>query len=131
MERKKSAAKKEEPKVVRTKEVEVPIDTRLRWQKIGGGSLRWKNQIIKPGEVFLAHREDLPKSFMDCLVCLDSVEVQKEKTNIQDKVEAPPVLYTLVELPDNLWDVVNEMGKPINENPLDIDQANALLKTLS
>jgi len=122
---------KEEPKVTRTKAPEIPLDTRLRWQKIGGGSLRWRNKIIKPNEVFLAHREDLPHSFMDCLICLDSEVIQKEKIAVQEKASAPPVLYKLIELQDNLWDVVNEEGKAINENPLDIAQAEALLATLS
>lgn len=119
----------------RTKKVETPVvgETRLRWRKTGGGSLRWHNKIIKPGEIFLAHAEDLPKAFMDSLVCLDPIEVQKEKKAVQEKVVAPPVLYKLEKdtKSKSHWNVVNEEGKPINETPLEKEHAEALLTSLS
>jgi hypothetical protein len=33
------------------------------WKKLGGGSLRFRNKIIKPGEVFAAYPEEIPEAF--------------------------------------------------------------------
>jgi len=33
------------------------------WGKIGGGSFRWRGQIIKPNQIFRALGEDLPRAF--------------------------------------------------------------------
>ena len=45
------------------------------WKKTGGGSLIIRTekgeQIIKPGQTFSAYVEDIPKAFMDMLICVD------------------------------------------------------------
>jgi len=112
-------------------------ETRLRWKKIGGGSLRitlgGKKKIIKPGEVFLAHESELPVAFMDSLQCLASETEKKINKEIVAKQNAVPAIYELLEAEgtDDLWNVVNPEGKAINEEPLDIDAANELLNSLS
>ena len=49
----------------------------LSWKKIGGGSFHWRDQIIKPGQIFEARREDLPEAFMDVLELLNPEEETK------------------------------------------------------
>jgi hypothetical protein len=131
---------KVEPKVEPTPKVEEPIkvepkvaevvDTRLRWKKIGGGHLYWKNHIIKPGEIFLAKTEDLPKAFMDTLVCIDTDALKKEKERIKEEGSVTPLLYRLAEVKGGLWNVVNEKKKPINEKPLSRELAEELKAAL-
>ena len=138
--------KKEEEVITRTTKPKAaehateatPVEeTRLRWKKIGGGSLRitlgGKKKIIKPGEVFLAHESELPVAFMDSLQCLASETEKKINKEIVAKQNAVPAIYELQEAEgtDDLWNVVNPEGKAINEKPLDIDAANELLNSLS
>jgi|GEM_PF-1876561 len=44
------------------------ISVEKEWRKIGGGSLRWRGQIIKPNQIFRAVEEDLPKAFRKQIV---------------------------------------------------------------
>jgi hypothetical protein len=132
--------KREDPVLLgaaKTTFVEKPAETRLRWRKTGGGSLRiildGKKKIIKPGEVFLAHESELPVAFMDSLQCLASETEKQENKEVVEKLNAVPPIYELKEAEgtDDLWNVVNPEGKAINEEPLDIDAANDLLNSLS
>jgi hypothetical protein len=92
----------------------------LKWKKLGGGSLRLKNRIIKPGETFFAALEDIPKAFLDSLECLDGKAAKKiAETKITKEEKAPETsVYALVENEDHTWNVLNPEGKVINEQPL-------------
>ena len=57
---------------------EKSMTKKLRWLKTGGGAFYLGNQIIKPGQTFEAHIDELPVAFMDTLQCLDTEELQKE-----------------------------------------------------
>lgn len=104
----------------------------LRWQKVGGGSLNWGNKIIKPGQVFEARLEDLPKAFMDTLVCLDPEALKNIKAGIVKETQTPESLYVMQKSKEKgMWDVVNEHGKAINETPLTNDLAKELLTALN
>lgn len=101
----------------------------FRWRKLGGGSLRLPNRIIKPGEIFTAAAEELPKSFMDALQCLDEVEMKAyEQKRIIDIKRAESV-YDLEEV-DGGWNVVGDNGKPINEFPYTKEDAEQLKSAL-
>jgi len=118
----------------RTRRPEVVVkSTKLRWQKIGGGSLRWNGRIIKPQEIFYADKEELPVSFLDTLVCLESEEVQ-EAAAITSKITIiPEASYELkkADKGKNLWNVVNSEGKTLNESPLSKESAEELLIALT
>ena len=116
--------------VTKVEETPVIVETRLQWQKIGGGSLRWQNRIIKPGEIFLAHLADLSKAFMDTLICLDSEGLKKVKEKEKEETQTPEVLYHKVELGEGFWNICNEEDKAINEKPLTEKEAEELLLAL-
>jgi len=119
MERKKKVEKPEEV-VVMTK------PGKLHWKKLGGGVLRLQGQIIKPNQEFWAYAEDIPKAFMDCVVCLDDSKLQELKLAERKVAETPEVLYTIKKAVKGLFDVVNDAGKAINEAPLNAEDAKAL-----
>jgi len=56
------------------------VDAKMcRWKKIGGGSLRWRGQIIKAGQIFYATEEELPKAFQKQIVPVTRVPRRKTK----------------------------------------------------
>lgn len=99
----------------------------IRWKKIGGGALRLKNRIIKPGQIFSARVDEIPKAFLDTCIPLDEVPVV---------LEAPLNVVThayKIELKGNskfLYDVVDDNGKIINEKGLKKEVAEQLVKDL-
>ena len=113
----------------------------LKYRKLGGGSLRLLGRIIKPGEIFYADPDDLPASFADVLECLDGVQGRptKGKSKVADigEVVVPDSVYTLQlneaksTEDEPLYDIVNEAGKVINEQPLNKVQAEETIKALA
>lgn len=103
---------------------------KLHWKKIGGGSLRLKNQIIKPNEKFYAALEEIPKAFMDRLVCLEDSKLAEVKLQVKKETQTPEILYKLKKAGKGLFNVVNVTGKAINEVPLSEDAANELKTAL-
>lgn len=110
----------------------------LQWRKLGGGSLRLNGQIIKPNQVFWAALEDVPTSFLDCLECLSPGGLQKvikEETVIEEKdIEMASYSLKLNAAKstdkEQLWDIVNEKGKVINEEPMSKEEAEATITAL-
>ena len=43
------------------------VDELTTFKKIGGGALRFENRIIKPGQLFKARLQDIPKVFLNTL----------------------------------------------------------------
>jgi hypothetical protein len=97
--------------------------TLIRWKKVGGGSLYWKNKIIKPGQIFWATVDEIPKAFRDTILPVD--ELPEEPILIESK----STNYTLNQN-GNLWDIVDKRGKAINEKPMERANAESLLKVL-
>jgi hypothetical protein len=51
------------------------------WKKIGGGSLRWNGQVIKPNQTFYANKSELSSGVMRNLVLVeDKPAIQKKRT---------------------------------------------------
>jgi len=100
-------------------------DGAIRWKKLGGGSLRLGNHIIKPGQIFTARKDTIPEKFLNSLQALDPIPESE-----MDKNEPVSSNYTLKERGNNWYDVVNADGKPLNEKALRKDQADELLKSL-
>lgn len=110
-----------------------PQPIKLVWEKIGGGSLRWDNRIIKPGEKFEATLEELPVAFMDTLICLDNENLQKAQTAVKREQQTPETLYHLKKSKTSkgYWDVVNEEGKPLTDKPMEKESAEELLNAVN
>lgn len=125
----------------RTKKIEpVPVEeaviTKLRWRKMGGGSIRivlsGEKRIIKPGEIFLADVAELPKSCLDLLECVDKGDLKASTVVKKEKEPFVPVEYTLTKVKGgkDLWNLVDVEGKSLNETPLSKVSAEELLNAL-
>jgi len=112
----------------RTKGVDIKEDTRPRWKKTGGGSLRLRGRIIKPGQVFRAYSHEIPDSFKDVVIAIDGQESVTE----DKKVEAVALEYKLQprEGGGGWFDVVDTNGKRINEKACKRQAALDLIATL-
>ena len=112
-----------------------------KWKKIGGGTFRTRSgKIVKPNEIFSAYESDIPGSFRDTIIALESTsgEMTRSKPPVkkdEPKVEEPKVEDTgefkLKERSTGWFDVVSSDGKPINENALRKNQAEALIEDLN
>jgi hypothetical protein len=112
-----------------------------QWKKVGGGSFTMGKQIIKPGQIFSAYPEEIPKSFRDLVQSVDG------KVTFTTAKEAPlattypvtKVTYTitpeskLTVVPkgnSNTWfNVVDKDGNVQNEKGLRKADAEALCGT--
>jgi hypothetical protein len=105
-----------------------------RWQKVGGGSLRIGNRIIKPGQIFEALPEEIVPSFRKFVIPLSGdanfKKVEEKETivikGIKSKFTMQPHGKSLF-----LFDVVDANGKVINEKSLKKDVAEKLIEDLS
>lgn len=102
-------------------------DNRIHFKKIGGGSFRLGNRIIKPGETFLARPEEIPVGFRDVVIAQEA-----EKNVAKPIIVAKPV-YTLQPRgkSKSLFDVVDAQGKVLNEKALSKEDAQGLIDDLA
>jgi hypothetical protein len=129
----------------RTKSVESPIQ-KIRYKKIGGGSLRLNlsgvNKIIKQNETFSAYPNEIPKAFKDTCIPLDAA--QETKVATAQKPIPAKVTFTMQVSTKKItiekegkkrqvagYDVVDGMGKVINDKPLTKEVAERLINDLS
>lgn len=117
----------------RTKKVVEETETpQLQWKKIGGGALYWNNQIIKPGQLFFANREDLPKAFLSSLECMNPEKLKELDEAIAKETQTPEILYVLKKVKNtNLYNVINSENKAINEEPLSKEDAEEMLTAMN
>lgn len=119
------------------------------FQKIGGGSYRTGNRIIKPGQRFWTYPESLPKVFKAAFkeVAADYGAVVVEPLNRPridgiEEAKIVPEKFEIVKAVDEegnevkkgdsfLYNVVGEDGKTLNEKPLRKKKAEELLETLN
>lgn len=118
------------------------------YKKIGGGSIRFPNRIIKSGQKFWIEPDSIPTSFKDLFEQTsedykavvvntnNSVKTkEKEVTNVAEKFEV--IIATdengkaITKGKDPLYNVVDEAGKVLNEKPLRKGKADELLSQLS
>lgn len=127
---------------------------KCKWKKIGGGSLRLGNRIIKPNQVFFADPGDIPAAFMNLVVLLDNAEVEDIGAPINfknfgiievaqdlqpDEILEPAPLqepaetaYELKKHGTGWYDVVNTItGKAMNAKRLRLDAAKKLAEDLN
>lgn len=103
-------------------------DGKIQWKKIGGGSLRFGNKIIKPGQEFWAFEEEIPLAFRDVIKPLSDLP----KTKVE-KVEAKPLEFTLKRRSETSpwWDIIDLNGKKVNEKALRLEEANKRIDELT
>jgi hypothetical protein len=106
---------------------------KLRWQKVGGGSLRITlsgiKKIIKPNEKFEAYLDEIPKAFKDQIIPLQPLP---ESVNAP-VVKSIPVVYTIEPIDSEglLFNIIDSQGKVFNETPLDEETAKQFVKDIS
>jgi hypothetical protein len=105
-------------------------DGKIRYKKIGGGSLRMHRKIIKPGEIFMAYPADIKEGWKNVVVPLDTVPVSEAKKEV---VNPKVTAYKLQPRgKSKLWfDVVGPNGKILNDKALKKVTANQLINDLS
>jgi hypothetical protein len=122
-------------------EVKTDGPVKLKWKKIGGGSLRGipNYPIIKPGQTFEAYLSDISPMFLKSLQCLDA-DLLASQIGIMNKpapkentwkVESKKV--TVDKKSVIIWNVINRhTDKPINIKPLATsEEAETLCKALN
>ena len=122
-------------------EVKTDGPVKLKWKKIGGGSLRGipNYPIIKPGQTFEAYLSDISPMFLKSLQCLDA-DLLASQIGIRNKpapkentwkVESKKV--TVDKKSVIIWNVINRhTDKPINIKPLATsEEAETLCKALN
>jgi hypothetical protein len=111
----------------RTKPDSTP-DGKVWWQKVGGGSFRLPNRIIKPGEKFRAHPDEIPKEHRDVVLPLEGIP----ETGDARPVNVVKSEYKLQSRGDSkLWyDVVDKNGKVLNEKGMKKETAEKLIQDL-
>ena len=108
-----------------------------KWKKLGGGALRFPNRIIKPGQLFSAREDEIPKSFLNSLQKIglsDEVSVTTKPVKEVQKVavEVKPVdpQFSIHHRSGQWYDIVDKEGKRLNEKALQKEEAERLLKQL-
>jgi hypothetical protein len=99
----------------------------IKWKKIGGGGLHLKGRIIKPGQIFTARLDEIPKAFRDTCLPLEDIKEIETPTIIPVKTS-----YNVVPRgkSKSLFDVTAENGKVLNEKALTKEIAEQLVKDL-
>ena len=105
----------------------------ITWKKVGGGSLRFNGQIIKPGQTFKARDSEISPTFRDVIIPLEAIPgVAPDPGRPAKVITADVVEYKLNARGTGGWyDVVDVNGKVLNEKALKKDVAEKLIKDLT
>lgn len=130
MERKKKA---EEPVIERTKETPLPIvdenEGKVFYKKVGGGSARLANRIIKPGEKVWLYPEQVPAGMRDLFVPLSNIPHKKETPIVVDITKSE---YKLQQRTENSpwYDIIGPEGKLLNDKALTKKKAEEFIQDM-
>jgi len=115
----------------RTKTVESGANEKPLWKKVGGGSFRLGNRLIKRGETFAAYQVDIPPAFRDTVIRLtEGTEVPAVQAPVIQDAVVP--VYTLQSRNGSSWyDVIDANGKPVNEKAMQKKAAEQLIESLT
>jgi len=129
------------PEIIEEKKEEVkeeviiqnPDEVKIRFRKVGGGSLRLGNRIIKPGQVFTAAPKDIPKAFRDLVVAVGGNFDFAKPAPLPPPVVGKKPTYKLQPRGESktLFDVVDAQGKVLNDKGLKKEIAEQLIEDLS
>ena len=118
--------------------MEIPVEEKptglSQWKKLGGGPFimrdwKGKKRIIKKGQVFEARADDIPLAFRDTIVPLQNVvnhpsfDGGKGVTKSNYDVRPSPEK-------EGFFDIVNNKGKIISEQPMERKDALEIVKQL-
>ena len=143
----KKEAKKEVKKEVK-QFAGIPTEMKC-FQKVGGGSLRFENRIIKSGQKFWIQPHLVPNAFKDLINevaadngavvinAISSYKFQNEQDGelLLEKFRLEKALdendEVIMKADSALYNVVGADNKPLNEKPLRKNKAEELLETLN
>ena len=97
---------------------------KILWKKIGKGSHRIGNKIIKPGQTFYAYPDQISETMRTFIVPLDELPAEEIVVPIES-------FYKLQERGKGWFDIVDSKGKVINENALRREAALKFIQSLS
>lgn len=99
---------------------EPTAEVKIRYRKVGGGSLRLAKRLIKPNEIFYAYPSEIPKAFRDTVVPLDGEPPQVDPAEAPLPAPAAKSTYTIQPRgKSKTWfDIVDSQGKVVNEKAL-------------
>ncbi len=103
-----------------------PAQSKIKWKNVGGAFRFRKNEIIKPGQTFLAYVDEIPQPFRDILIPMEEIVETPEPTKIA------AIKYSLIPTENNpeLFNILDSEGKVMNEKPLKESIAKRLLQDL-
>ena len=145
---KRNKKNKTEKEVVKSEKPKMEKSNLVRFRKDGGGSLRIKGRIIKPGQVVEINPADIPSAFRDTLIPIandartlrviaETEKTVKKEVKVPEKEVVIPV-YSMVKneelstSKEELFDIFDGENKLISEEgkPLAKDVAEETLKAL-
>ena len=104
----------------------------LMWRKLGGGSMRLGNRIIKPNERFSATVEEIPESFRDLVHCLDAEALKEAEKTTSNLLQGTEKLYKMKKIQGTkTYNVLGPEKKKINQEPLSRKDAMELRDSLN
>jgi len=106
------------------KRINEPGEGKVQFRKEGRGSLRFGGKIIKPGQTFWAYPQDMPEVFRDTVVPVSPVTLEEDI-----KVTAP--VFSLQSRGGGWFDIIDGLGKVVNEKALKRDAALKLIQELA
>jgi hypothetical protein len=108
---------------------------KISWKKVGRGSFRLNNRIIKPGEVFKAYPDEIPQAFRDSIIPLDDIgnlTPQQEPAKLIQPKDIKKVEYKIIPSGrKGYFDIESSTGKKMNEKPMREETAEKLIEDLS
>ena len=112
-----------------------PAPELITFKKVGGGAFRFENRIIKPGQVFKATWEQIPKAFHNLFeVVADTKNAIVLGNQVKKKPEPEKYVkseFTIQEIEgEETVNIVDSQGKVINDEPLEKEEAEKLIKSL-
>lgn len=100
-----------------------------KWKKIKGGiHYHTDGQVVKRGQFFYAFKEDIPKAFRKKFRLVRGAKKGTKQLPERDtETESPKGLEIMQSLKKGKFDIVNEAGDAINDNPLTKKEAETFL----
>lgn len=103
----------------------------LRFRKVGAGVFRHQGHIYKENEVFYSTFEAIPKAFRNQVICLDQKELIASKKVTGEDIKEDFSTFIKVKTTGGLYNIINNSGKVMNEEPLTEEAADKLVTILN
>jgi len=110
---------------------EKPKEGQVKFHKQGGGAfavtIDGRRKIIKPGQTFYAHPDEIPAAFRDVIVPVDKSKLKAVEEGVSN---APDLDYSAKHHGGGKYAVYNSNGDRQNDDWLSKDEAKALVESL-